>query len=235
VQNVETLYRLQVVDLDLEDRGRRLQEVEAHLGESPELLAAREAVHAGEEALQRAEAELREHEFQVSRVEGKLKEVNIVLYKSNPKQTTKELSNLQKEAELLLQQRGKAEDLALADMDRVETMQADLRQLRQQLSEAESVWRREQQEFSAQREALLGEKARLESARADLAAKADPSQLGVYEGLRRQKGGRAVARVEQSLCTGCRISMALQQVQRARSNPGLTFCSSCGRILYVSH
>ncbi len=235
MRKVEILYRLQVVDLDLEEKGCRLQDVEARLGESPELLAAREACRAGEAARQRGEAELREHEFLVARVEGKLKEVNAVLYKSNPKQTTKELSNLQKEADLLLQQRGKAEDLALADMDSVEALQADLRRLRQELSEAEVAWRQEQQDLTAQRETLLGEKAQLEGTRAELAGLADPAQLVVYEGLRRQKGGRAVARVEQSLCTGCRISMALQQVQRARGNPGLTFCSSCGRILYVPH
>lgn len=235
MQKVEILYRLQMVDLDLEDKARRLQEIEGRLGESPELLAAREASLQGEKALYKAEAELREREFQVSRVESKLKEVNAVLYKPNPKQSAKELANLQKEADLLQQQKSKAEDLALASMDQVEVLQAELKRLREALAEAEKVWRQEQEDLQAQRESLLSEQSRLNATRAELAKSADPAHLHVYEALRRQKGGRAVARVEQSLCTGCRIAMAMQAVQRARTNPGLSFCSTCGRILYVPH
>lgn len=235
MQKVETLYRLQLADLELEDKARRLQETEARLGESPELLAAREAMQAGEVALHQAEAELREREFQVSRAENKLKEVNAVLYNPKPKQTAKELANLQKEAEIVQQQKGRAEELALASMDQVEGLQAEHKRLRGALADADKVWRQEQHDLEVQRQSLLAELARLTATRADLGRSADPTQLNVYDGLRRQKGGRAVARVEQSVCTGCRIAMALQVVQRARTNPGLTFCSTCGRILYVPH
>jgi predicted nucleic acid-binding Zn-ribbon protein len=120
-------------------------------------------------------------------------------------------------------------------MDQVEALQAEHKRLRVALADAENAWRQEQQDLQAQRQSLQSEQVRLDASRAELVRAADPTHLNVYEGLRRQKGGRAVARVEQSVCTGCRIAMALQVVQRARTNPGLTFCSTCGRILHVPH
>ena len=45
---------------------------------------------------------------------------------------------------------------------------------------------------------------------------------------------RAVARVLQHSCQGCRVTIPTSEEQRARLSSELVFCSSCGRILYVS-
>ena len=55
--------------------------------------------------------------------------------------------------------------------------------------------------------------------------------LGVYESLRTLKQGRAVARIEQGACQGCRISLPTHVVQRARGGTVLVHCPSCERIL----
>ncbi|MHB1130796.1 MAG: zinc ribbon domain-containing protein [Chloroflexota bacterium] len=234
MQKVEVLFRLQQVDLVLDDIAHQLQEVEAQLGESPELLAAREAQEGGAAARLSAEAELREREFQVARTEAKLKEVNASLY-SGKTRPTKELSGLQKEAEVLAQQKSRAEDLVLALFDEVERLQAEAHRLDEAREAAETLWREQQQTLRGRRDALLAEQAQRQAAREALAKIADPAQLPIYQALRKQKGGRAVVKVEQSLCGGCRIGMAMQQIQRARTNPALTFCASCGRIVYIPH
>ena len=50
--------------------------------------------------------------------------------------------------------------------------------------------------------------------------------------LKKQKG-TAVAKVEQGVCCGCRISLPSTELQRARSD-SLVRCSSCGRILFLA-
>jgi len=40
--------------------------------------------------------------------------------------------------------------------------------------------------------------------------------------------------VEQGLCQGCRISLPMSIVQKARAGVGLVQCVSCERILLVS-
>jgi predicted nucleic acid-binding Zn-ribbon protein len=43
-----------------------------------------------------------------------------------------------------------------------------------------------------------------------------------------------VAVVERGLCQGCRISLPMSVVQKARAGAGLVKCVSCERILLVS-
>jgi predicted nucleic acid-binding Zn-ribbon protein len=233
VQKIEALFRLQTLDLEIEDKTKRLHEVEARLGESAEYVAAREALAAAAKSAHDAEAALREREFDLARVEGKLKEVTAILYSGKPR-PAKELASFQKEAELLTQQKSKAEDAELEAMDRLESLQGEHARTKTAFAAAEVTWREEQAALSQQQSDLQAELDRLRGARETMLPNADPAHLPVYDSLRRQKGGRAVAKVEQSVCLGCRVAMAVSQVQRARTNPGLTFCSSCGRILYVA-
>ncbi|MEE8413272.1 MAG: C4-type zinc ribbon domain-containing protein, partial [Dehalococcoidales bacterium] len=65
-----------------------------------------------------------------------------------------------------------------------------------------------------------------------LAADIDPQTVEIYRGLKKQRG-TAVARVEQGMCSGCRISLSVSEFQRARTG-SLVRCGSCGRILFVA-
>ncbi len=232
MQKVAILYRLQLLDLEVEEKTQRLRDVEGRLGETQELLAAREAAAKAQAEEHAAAVQLREQEFQVSHVEGKLKEANAALY-SGKARPARELSNLQKEAELLAQQKSRAEDAVLEAMDRLEGLQAAAARARESLAAVEAAWRQEQADLTEQKALLEAQLAKLAAEREGVAREAEPAHLPVYENLRRQRGGRAVARVEQSVCGGCRVMIPIQQVQRARSNPGLSFCGTCGRILYV--
>lgn len=233
MQKIETLFRLQTLDLELEDKTRRLHEVESRLGESAELIAAREADAAAARAVHEAETALREREFEVSKVETKLKETNDILY-SGKQRPAKELAGFQKEADLLKQHKSKGEDLVLEAMDRLESLQAARKEAQASLVRVEVEWREEQRVLLGQQEQLQAEIASLTGARDEVSQTVEPAHLHIYDTLRRQKAGRAVAKVEQSTCRGCRVVLPVSLVQKARTNPGLTFCGTCGRILYVS-
>jgi len=60
----------------------------------------------------------------------------------------------------------------------------------------------------------------------------DPQAVAVYGGVKKQRG-TAVARVEQGLCRGCRISLPVTEFQKAKTG-NLVRCGSCGRILYLA-
>ncbi|MHB1004025.1 MAG: zinc ribbon domain-containing protein [Chloroflexota bacterium] len=233
MQKIEALFRLQSVDLEVDDKTHRLHDVEARLGESPELLVAREAVVQATAALRGAEAALRESEFQVARTDTKLKEVSATLY-SGKQSSSRDLANLQKETEQLSLLKSKQENTELEAMGAVEERQAESARAQAVLKEAQAAWQDEQKALAEQESQLQADLARLASARAELLGATDATHLPAYESLRKQKNGRAVAKVEQSICGGCRVVIAVSQVQKARANPGLSFCSSCGRILYVA-
>ena len=71
----------------------------------------------------------------------------------------------------------------------------------------------------------------LKAKRQRLAGEIDSEAFEFYQSLRKGKG-IAVARVEQGICRGCRISLPTTDLQQARSG-NLVPCSSCGRILFL--
>ncbi|MBN1594810.1 hypothetical protein JW933_02685 [candidate division FCPU426 bacterium] len=57
--------------------------------------------------------------------------------------------------------------------------------------------------------------------------------LDLYKRLRNAKGGRALARIENDVCTGCRLSIRPQATIELKKYRGLLYCDNCARILYV--
>ena len=93
-------------------------------------------------------------------------------------------------------------------------------------------WRSQQQQLSEQLEQLNTVMANLQHKRALMTAEIEPQVIEVYHELKKQKR-TAVAKVEQGICRGCRISLPTADLQRSREN-SLIQCSSCGRILFLA-
>ena len=70
----------------------------------------------------------------------------------------------------------------------------------------------------------------LSSQRKNLVADIDSEAIKIYERINSKKGF-AIVKVEQGRCQGCRLSLPMSDLQRARSGI-IVQCSSCGMILY---
>jgi predicted nucleic acid-binding Zn-ribbon protein len=144
----------------------------------------------------------------------------------------KELASLQHEVETFKSRRGQLEEKALSVIDQVEQAEAAVAGTTSRLGNLTADWQRQQKQ-------LADEMARLKAALSDLKEKwrqlsgqVEPETIEFYQQLRSRKG-TAVARVEQGICRGCRISLPITDLQRARGN-NLVQCSSCGRILFLA-
>ncbi|MGD9148021.1 MAG: hypothetical protein PVI80_20820, partial [Anaerolineae bacterium] len=93
---VRQLYRLQLVDSEWAERSQRLARVEEGLGESHELIQARQAVTETEDRLGGLRQQMRALELDIATVNSKLKQNQDRLY-SGRVRNPKELSNLQEE------------------------------------------------------------------------------------------------------------------------------------------
>jgi hypothetical protein len=117
-------------------------------------------------------------------------------------------------------------------MEQVEQTEAGVANLSRELKKLEAEWQSRQQQLSSnieEVEALLSE---LNRKRQALSADIDPQATEFYEQLKRQKG-TAIAKVEQGICRGCRISLSTAQLQQVRTG-SLVQCSNCGRILFLA-
>jgi predicted nucleic acid-binding Zn-ribbon protein len=227
------LYALQEIDSAIEAAMTSLAAVEEQLGEGEELIAGREAVEEARHALEGVSRQQRELEWQVDDLRSRLSGVEGKLYGGSVR-NPKELAGVQEEANILKGQLRRREDELLELMVRVEETQATLREAEESLSEVEDRWRQEQQELMGEKERLEGELAGLEDRRGRQSGLIEARVLALYENLRERRQGRAVVKVERGMCGGCRISLPMTVLQKARSGSDVVQCVSCERILYVS-
>jgi len=227
------LHALQEIDLAIDAAQATLAAVEEQLGETEELIAARVAVEEHREALRSLRDSQKDIEWQVDDARSHLAAVESKLYGGTVR-NPKELAGLNDDANMLKGQFRRREDELLNHMVGVEEQEVALRQAEAALTELEGRWRAEQADLLSQKERLKTELADLEGQRQEQSRRIDGHVLGLYDLLRERRQGRAVAKVERGMCQGCRISLPMSVLQKARSGFDVVQCVSCERILYVS-
>jgi predicted nucleic acid-binding Zn-ribbon protein len=224
------LFALQEIDLRRDARRAFIADIESRLGESEEVLEAREAIEDSEAALQRLQRRQRESEAEVEDLDAKIQPLEARLYDGSVR-NPKELTDMQKELALLKQRRAQLDDQALKLIESVEAAGRQLDQSRQELNRLESEWKAGQEHLLADKEKAETEYSQLNDQRAHYAEGMDRSALGLYENLRLNKQGRGVARVERGICQGCRVTLPTHLNQRLRTGTVLVQCPRCERIL----
>ncbi len=227
------LFELQEVDLDIEGKKESVEQIESKLGESQTLAEMRASLAQQEERLAQASGEQRTLEWQLDDLSVKISREEDKLYGGSVR-NPKELADLQREVEHLKGRRRQLEDRVIDIMSEVELTEVNVRNQSAQVGDLEQIWRREQERLEAERIKLLSEIVDLEERRRGLAAQIDADSLDLYQRLRETRQGKAVVRVEQGMCQGCRITLPMTELQQARAGQRLVQCGSCGRILYVS-
>lgn len=228
---VKELYELQEIDLELKANEQALDQVASQIGETEDLIKARARLALEQQLREELNQQQRAIEWEIDDIASKITAAEEELY-SGRIRNPKELANLQHEIEVLKTKRLQLEDKVLEIMARLETAAGNIATLGEELREREAEWRAGQQRLSAKLEHLKTVVSDLKQMRQQAASGIDPQLVELYSELKKQKG-TAVARIEQGICCGCRISLSVSELQRVRSgNP--VRCSSCGRILFLA-
>ena len=229
---VTELFALQEIDLALDRARTRLVEIEEGIQETEERAAARQAKAEKEEVLAGFRARQKDLEWEVDEVRSKASEMEAKLYGGTVR-NPKELSDLDADVRSLKAQAAKREDVLLALMEEAEAADAECRGAEAECLRIESAWQANRAGLLSERAELEPEVERLEAQRGQQIAEIGRAALGLYQLLRERRGGQAVARVDRGMCQGCRISLPMSVLQKARTGVGLVQCVSCERILLV--
>ena len=224
------LYQLQEVELEIESSERALAQIASQLGESQAVVRTQTKLKLEQQHLEELKGQQHSAEWEIDDLVSKLTGAEEKLYSGRIKDP-KELTNLQHEVDGWRVRRNQLEDKALEIMNRVELSTASVATLSNELKTLEAEWHSQQQQLSTNMEQLKTTLSDLKHKRQLLSANIDPQAIEFYQGLKKQKR-QAVAKVEQGICYGCRISLPTTELQRARSD-SLVQCSSCGRILFL--
>lgn len=230
---VADLYLLQELDLEIQAKQAALEDVEARLGESEELEEARQEVEEQRRRLREAQKKQREAEWAVEEVRTKIQPLEAKLYGGTVK-IPKELVGLQQDVDGLKARQREMEDRALEAMSAAEEVERALADAERRRLEMEAQWQAEQEGLRRQRDVFQNEIQELEGRRSEQGSAIDAEMMRQYETLRTSHQGRAVAKVERGICQGCRITLPMHVLQRARRGNHPVQCTSCERILYLS-
>jgi len=200
----------------LEERDRKLRDELA-------TLQAREGDTKREQA--KADADVEQVRSRIARDRARLDAGQV----SSPR----ELENLQSEIESLLRRQSDLEDAELDVMERLETVQARLKEATEERAGIATA----AEALIARRDAALAEIAELAGKAADrrsvIVAEEPADLVALYERLRAQLGGVGAAALRRGQCQGCHLTLTSVDLSaiRAAAPDDVLRCEECRRIL----
>ncbi len=227
---LKQLYCLQELDLDLDGVNSKIADIERELEGRLSLDKIEASLEQEKGTLAQIQSAHRELQLETESQRERASHLDEQLY-SGAVENPRDLEPLQLEANNVrhaLEQM----DVRLLELSlQAEDSRSKMGALEQQLKDTQEAWEVRQAELWQQLEDLTDRQEALKSDRTTMAAEVAPVELTRYEGLRRSKGGQAVAQVVRGLCQACRMSLPSQHLQRVRNGREMVLCNSCGRIL----
>jgi hypothetical protein len=222
VQLQKTASQLQKVEAELLELPKQKQAMEARLAEERGRLdAARAALQASQKARKQLETELQDLEQKRSRFKGQLMDVK----------TNKEYTAMLHEIEAVEREIRSREDLILGEMEKAETLQAEVKGEETAFKGVEERFRSEGQALDQRAAALRQDAGRLQAERDQVAATIGGAALELYHRVAKLRGV-AVAEAKDGACQVCHVKLRLQMYAELKRNEAIEQCPSCNRILF---
>lgn len=227
------LFRLQQVDSQIDRARSRLNIIQKTIDNDKKLKNANthfETVN-NENALALRNAKNAETETKDLRI--KIEQTESSLYSGNVK-NPKELQDLQLEIVSLKKHLITLEERELESMLLSETATAELEKAKAELENVQANVYNEHKILLDEKAELIKQMESLAQEREATRAPIESPLFAVYETLRQQKRGIAVAEVDDNACSACGTDLNAALQQSARSQKQLAYCPSCGRILFAN-
>lgn len=227
---VRLLYKLQQIDSRLSDIERELQSLddgsrlEAMLNEhSAAIKSLKERIKIVRRDVMDLELALRGVEEKLEGLRGRVRSGAI----RNPRDVVR----IEAEINELERQKDELETKALKGYDELDALQAKLNEQEEKhkrmIEELNDIKRRYGERLSQ----LLSEREDLLARRQQLVSQIDDEAIERYERLRERKGGIAVAAIDGSLCSACRVTLTASAWREIDKPEALPTCENCGRIV----
>ncbi|HVN55364.1 MAG TPA: C4-type zinc ribbon domain-containing protein [Anaerolineaceae bacterium] len=232
MSQVLNLYRLQKIDSQKDQVSQRLNVIDKILQQNEAIQAAQERYHTAQINHSEAQKKLNTTEEQVKNQLVKIELSETALY-GGKVHNPKELQDLQNELASLKRYLVTLEDHQLEAMLFLEEREAGLKQSTNDLDEVLRTIGEQQKNLIAERDQLLRDLDRYQAERQAAASAIPENFLQIYEKLRSQRRGIAVATIDDETCSACGSTLTPAERQLARSPSQISYCSTCGRILYA--
>jgi len=233
MRRAERLLELQTIDLALDTARKRVRAIDALLAESDALRAARQAAERSHSRLAQLHTQSKDLELQSATLDEKIKTVEDRLYGGAVK-NPKELADLQKDVAALRRHKTGLDDTLLGVFDEMERAEREHGARQAELAQVEAAWQSDQAALISERAQLSARITASDAERGALRADVASDNLAVYDRLRAQRHGQAVARLEDGVCGACGVQPSANKMAHLQRDDALLACGNCERILVVS-
>ena len=228
-----SLYRLQQTDSQIDRIQARVKAIQNILNDDIELHHANELAETAKVHYDTMYQTMKKAENAVSDQRIKIEQTEASLY-SGKGHTPKELQDLQNDLTSLKNHLLSLENDQLDSMLAVEEAEKQAQTTQALLVAATNKSQEQNQSLHQELNSLQKELQKLFSERAANTDSIPPETIKLYDQLRQQRRGIAVAVVSDKSCSACGSGLSPAQIQASRSSSQITLCPSCGRILYGS-
>lgn len=225
------LFRLQNLDTHIDRSINRIDEINRILSDSQVIKQAQKALEQAEEEMKKIRIELHQIEDKVESQTIKRKTTQAALFSGKIK-NPKELQDLSMESEALKRYISQLEDEQLEAMVAFEVAEETELQAKKNLEQAKGTTAEQNAALLGERNNLSAELERMLREKEAVIQSIPPEKLSLYQKLRKQKKGTAVAAVSLGGCSICGQALTPADQQAIRASNQIIFCPSCGRILY---
>ena len=211
------------LESDLAGTGERIEAL------SKELSSYQTRVDEQEQNLTDIKKAYRSNEDEVQMIEvqiGKSKE------KLNAVKTNKEYQSMLKEIDELNEKSSSLEDQMLADLDKIEIYEKEMVERKADLTDAQSDIIQRQDEIRQNSERQKAELDELTDEREKIWSTLEAKMQRIYEKVKQQSNGLAVAAIVDGICQACRINIPPQLFNDLLRMDQLRMCPNCQRIMY---
>ncbi len=227
--DLEKLVQLQKADAELRRVETALQEVPRQRALAEERLKQeRQRLDLAKESLQESQKARRQHEGGLQDLETKRSKYKgqLMDVKTNKEYTAMlhEIENVEREIKA-------REDQILLEMERAETLGADVKREETLFKTAEEQHKGEARTLDERLKALEAERARLKQDRDGIALGLGDDLLELYGRVARLRGS-AVAEAKDEMCQVCHVKLRPQMYMNLKHNAEIVQCPACNRILY---
>jgi predicted nucleic acid-binding Zn-ribbon protein len=225
---------------DLQDTDSKIDALEgkkANLPHVGEMETLREELRELELERDSIQTKLGEEEHKQKKMEGELELVSLKIEKEEKKlysgtiASAKELSSIQEEIRSLKKQKDDQETELLEELDVIDGLRQKVAQTESVIKENSQRLARLEEEYGQLVSEIEKEVAALWKGREQILPQISEEVLALYEKLRKEKQGRAVAELKDGTCQGCGMELPAEEVDKILHSDELWQCDYCKRIL----
>lgn len=226
------LFQLQKIDSGMDRLRKRHTEIGTILKNNAE----KELI---DKDLQTVKSNYTDHQSLYEKFEERIKTIKVKILHSEDSlynggiKNPKELQDIQSEIQSLKKQSSILEDEQLEEMLIMEKIEEEEKILLQKMADFETRYNEMKRILLDEDQDILFDLTKKEQEKTASTKQISPHLLEEYETLRKSKNGVAVTSIEENSCLSCGATLTPSECQNAKSPSRITYCPSCGRILYA--